>query len=112
MEQFTAPEIFLRSSWSSCTCTVYLCVRVCIHTYTNTHLKYVTKTNFCSDLFQPGSKLLEADLLNMKSLQLFSQLAVFRHLLTKVSQSLNNEKVHNLSNRTSKTKWNSCSACK
>lgn len=59
----------------------------------------MTKTHFCSDLFQPGSKLLEADLLNMESLQLFSQLAVFSHLLTKVGQSLNNEKVHNLSNR-------------
>lgn len=62
----------------------------------------MTKTHFCSDLFQPGSKLLEADLLNMKSLQLSSQLAVFSHLLAKVSQSLNNEEVHNLRNRSNR----------
>lgn len=73
-------------------------------------MKNVTKTHFCSDLFQPGSKLLEADLLNMKSLQLFSQLAVSSHLLTKVGQSLNHEKVHNLSHR-KKMKLNSYSAC-
>lgn len=73
--------------------------RVYVNTHTIIHRKNVTKTHFCSDLFQPGSKLLEADLLNMKSLQLFSQLAVSSHLLTKVGQSLNHEKVHNLSHR-------------